>query len=73
MIGRILSASLLTAATTLLGAAPAHASAESFCGELGGGWDGVVDTSKPEVVDQNTGPHFARIVPPASSDGSARP
>lgn len=40
---------------------------------LGGGWDGVVDTSKPEVVDQNTGPHFARIVPPASSDGSARP
>lgn len=40
---------------------------------LGGGWDGGLDTSKPEVVDQNTGPHFARILPPASRDGSARP
>lgn len=25
---------------------------------LGGGWDGAVDTSKPEVVDRNTGPHL---------------
>ena len=25
---------------------------------LGGGWDGVVVASKPEVVDRNTGPHF---------------
>jgi outer membrane protein, multidrug efflux system len=29
---------------------------------LGGGWDGAVDDSTPEVVDVNTGPHF----PPAS-------
>ncbi|OBK50585.1 mannan-binding protein [Mycobacterium gordonae] len=40
MIARIFAASLLTAATTIFGAATAHASAESFCGELGGGWDG---------------------------------
>jgi len=26
---------------------------------LGGGWDGFIDTSKPEVLDTNTGPHFA--------------
>nr|WP_246548686.1 efflux transporter outer membrane subunit [Ancylobacter oerskovii] len=26
---------------------------------LGGGWDGTVDSSKPEVVDTNTGPHVA--------------
>lgn len=25
---------------------------------LGGGWDGVIDASKPEVVDTNTGPHL---------------
>jgi NodT family efflux transporter outer membrane factor (OMF) lipoprotein len=25
---------------------------------LGGGWNGDVDTSKPEIVDENTGPHF---------------
>lgn len=25
---------------------------------LGGGWDGYVDASKPEIVDHNTGPHF---------------
>jgi len=25
---------------------------------LGGGWDGAIDASKPEVVDSNTGPHF---------------
>lgn len=25
---------------------------------LGGGWDGTVDSSKPEVVDQNTGPRL---------------
>ncbi|MBS0247822.1 MAG: efflux transporter outer membrane subunit [Proteobacteria bacterium] len=27
---------------------------------LGGGWDGYVDASKPEVVDANTGPHLMR-------------
>ncbi|MDQ0471587.1 efflux transporter outer membrane subunit [Labrys wisconsinensis] len=26
---------------------------------LGGGWDGAIDSSKPEVVDTNTGPHLA--------------
>ncbi len=30
---------------------------------LGGGWDGAVNSSKPEVIDVNTGPHF----PPASA------
>lgn len=25
---------------------------------LGGGWDGVVVASKPEIIDRNTGPHF---------------
>ncbi len=25
---------------------------------LGGGWDGMIDVSKPEVVDVNTGPHI---------------
>lgn len=25
---------------------------------LGGGWDGAVDVSQPEVVDHNTGPHI---------------
>ncbi|WP_340115523.1 efflux transporter outer membrane subunit [Pelagibius sp. 7325] len=25
---------------------------------LGGGWDGAIDSSRPEVVDVNTGPHF---------------
>lgn len=33
---------------------------------LGGGWDGVVDTSRPEVADGYTGPHFARPLPSAS-------
>ncbi|MFG1266718.1 efflux transporter outer membrane subunit [Xanthobacter sp. DSM 14520] len=32
---------------------------------LGGGWDGAVDTTTPVVVDDNTGPHFARL--PASA------
>ncbi|WP_244669989.1 efflux transporter outer membrane subunit [Kaistia sp. 32K] len=27
---------------------------------LGGGWSGVVDSSKPEIVDTGTGPHLAR-------------
>ncbi|MFT0892521.1 efflux transporter outer membrane subunit [Pseudochelatococcus sp. G4_1912] len=27
---------------------------------LGGGWDGAIDTSKPEVIDHNTGPHLMR-------------
>ena len=25
---------------------------------LGGGWDGAIDASQPEIVDVNTGPHF---------------
>lgn len=29
---------------------------------LGGGWDGEVDANIPAVVDQNTGPHFARQI-----------
>ncbi|SHG52273.1 efflux transporter, outer membrane factor (OMF) lipoprotein, NodT family [Kaistia soli DSM 19436] len=28
---------------------------------LGGGWDGQVDSSKPEIVDTHTGPHLAKI------------
>lgn len=28
---------------------------------LGGGWSGVVDASRPEIVDRNTGPHFVRL------------
>ncbi|WP_315838476.1 efflux transporter outer membrane subunit [Bradyrhizobium prioriisuperbiae] len=27
---------------------------------LGGGWDGAIDASRPEVVDADTGPHLAR-------------
>ncbi|RWI57073.1 MAG: efflux transporter outer membrane subunit [Mesorhizobium sp.] len=27
---------------------------------LGGGWDGLVDASKPEIVDVNAGPHFKK-------------
>lgn len=26
---------------------------------LGGGWDGAIDASRPEVTDSNTGPHLA--------------
>ncbi|MFG1280057.1 efflux transporter outer membrane subunit [Xanthobacter autotrophicus] len=33
---------------------------------LGGGWDGMVDTSAREVVDGYTGPHFARLKPLAN-------
>ncbi|OBK17174.1 mannan-binding family protein [Mycobacterium asiaticum] len=43
MITRLFPTALLVAATVIsatAGAATAHASAESFCGELGGGWDG---------------------------------
>jgi NodT family efflux transporter outer membrane factor (OMF) lipoprotein len=29
---------------------------------LGGGWDGAVDASKPEIVDIDTGPHLATTV-----------
>ncbi|WP_370674061.1 efflux transporter outer membrane subunit [Pleomorphomonas sp. PLEO] len=29
---------------------------------LGGGWDGTVDVSKPEVVDTNTGPRLRKAV-----------
>lgn len=25
---------------------------------LGGGWDGAIDASRPEIIDVNTGPHF---------------
>lgn len=43
MLRRIIGTTLLVAATGLAGTFRpplAHASAESFCGELGGGWDG---------------------------------
>ncbi|BDB41491.1 MULTISPECIES: mannan-binding family protein [Mycobacterium] len=43
MINRILATTLLAAAAALSGGphlATVHASADSFCGELGGGWDG---------------------------------
>lgn len=33
---------------------------------LGGGWDGTVDTSKPEIVDRNTGPRFVPLTPAAT-------
>jgi len=28
---------------------------------LGGGWNGLVDASRPVIVDRNTGPHFVNI------------
>lgn len=34
---------------------------------LGGGWNGTVDTSTPEVVDKNTGPRLAKpLLPPVA-------
>src|SRR3546814_11148877 len=33
---------------------------------LGGGWDGAIASSQPEIIDVNTGPHFV-----SSSLGSA--
>ena len=27
---------------------------------LGGGWNGAINTSKPEIVDRNTGPHISQ-------------
>jgi NodT family efflux transporter outer membrane factor (OMF) lipoprotein len=30
---------------------------------LGGGWDGAIDSSRPEVVDRNTLPHIAKLTP----------
>lgn len=33
---------------------------------LGGGWNGFVDASKPDVVDTNTGPHLMRVPDPPS-------
>ncbi len=30
---------------------------------LGGGWNGRIDSSKPEVIDVNTGPHLAKWHP----------
>lgn len=40
MIPRILAALVLLTAATIPGTGKAHASAPSFCGELGGDWDG---------------------------------
>ncbi len=40
MIRQIVAVAVLTAAATLPATAHAHASAPSFCGELGGDWDG---------------------------------
>lgn len=40
MIRRIIAASIFITAAAISGAPGARASAESFCGELGGGWDG---------------------------------
>jgi NodT family efflux transporter outer membrane factor (OMF) lipoprotein len=28
---------------------------------LGGGWDGAIDSSRPEVIDVNTGPHIRHL------------
>ncbi len=30
----------------------------ALCKALGGGWDGAIDTEKPEVIDTNTGPRL---------------
>jgi NodT family efflux transporter outer membrane factor (OMF) lipoprotein len=38
---------------------------------LGGGWDGAIDSSRPEVVDVNTGPHMAASPPSGQDDASA--
>lgn len=39
---------------------------------LGGGWNGQLDVSKPEVVDGYTGPHIVKTSVPASPAISAR-
>jgi len=39
---------------------------------LGGGWDGVVDTSTPEVVDRNTGPRLAPLTIPAPAPAATQ-
>jgi outer membrane protein, multidrug efflux system len=39
---------------------------------LGGGWNGQIDVSKPEVVDGYTGPHIVQSLVPASPKISAR-
>ena len=31
---------------------------------LGGGWDGVIDSTKPEIVDGKTGPRLAKVTTP---------
>ncbi|ORV86934.1 mannan-binding protein [Mycobacterium interjectum] len=41
LIAKVIATSVLVAATTVLDAGAAHASAQSFCGELGGNWDGL--------------------------------
>lgn len=28
---------------------------------LGGGWDGAVDSARPEIVDGKTGPRLAKV------------
>jgi hypothetical protein len=38
---------------------------------LGGGWDGAIDSSRPEVIDVNTGPHIAASQPSGQDDPSA--
>lgn len=40
---------------------------------LGGGWNGRIDVSKPEIVDGPTGPHFVRPAIPASPATDTRP
>lgn len=39
---------------------------------LGGGWDGTVDTARPEVVDHNTGPRIAPLPLPGPQRPDAR-
>lgn len=38
---------------------------------LGGGWDGLVDYRKPEIIDKNTGPHFSKL--PTLSESPRQP
>jgi NodT family efflux transporter outer membrane factor (OMF) lipoprotein len=38
---------------------------------LGGGWDGAIDSARPEVIDVNTGPHIAAAPPSGQGEPSA--
>jgi NodT family efflux transporter outer membrane factor (OMF) lipoprotein len=38
---------------------------------LGGGWDGAIDSARPEVIDVNIGPHIAASQPSGQDDPSA--